>query len=132
MKNPDQIVYDTEKGYNANLLPYGTSVGAPKIELDQVDLWKSSSVKKVNHQFKTKFDQLKSAYQELLSEVEINHLLYSARYSFEPIVGEVYHLYKEADEQHFLSIISPDQWNKNHVGSFALNTDKVWEPVEVN
>ena len=130
MKKPDQVVYDEKKGYNANVLPYGTSIGAPKIEVDNIDLWKSSNVKKVNHQFKTKFEQLKTAYQQLMSEVEINHLIYNAKYSFEPIVGEIYHLYKESDEQHFLSIISPEQWNKDHIGSFVLNADKVWEPAQ--
>jgi hypothetical protein len=57
-------------------------------------------------------------------------LIYNAKYSFEPIVGEIYHLYKESDEQHFLSIISPEQWNKDHIGSFVLNADKVWEPAQ--
>ncbi len=130
MKKPDQIVYDDKKGYHANVLPYGTSIGAPKIEVDNIDLWKSSNVKKVNHQFKTKFEELKAAYQQLMSEVEVNHLIYNAKYSFEPIVGETYHLYQESEEQHFLSIINPEQWNKKHIGSFVLNADKIWEPVQ--
>jgi hypothetical protein len=29
-----------------------------------------------------------------------------------------------------LSIISPDQCNFYHLGSFRLNTDKMWEKIE--
>jgi hypothetical protein len=31
-EKPANIVYSKENGYNANVLPYGTSVGAPVIK----------------------------------------------------------------------------------------------------
>jgi hypothetical protein len=30
-KKPDNVVYSVEAGYNANVLPYATSAGAPVI-----------------------------------------------------------------------------------------------------
>ena len=40
-KKPDNIVYSEEQGYNASLLPYATTVGAPVIKIDDVVAWKS-------------------------------------------------------------------------------------------
>jgi hypothetical protein len=33
MKSDDNVVYSVEEGFNANILPYATNVGAPVIEL---------------------------------------------------------------------------------------------------
>ena len=48
-------------------------------------------------------------------------------FNFEPIIGEVYHLYNNAQQTPFLSIISPNQCNFEHLGSFRLNSQKMWE-----
>ena len=45
---PDNIVYSDEQGYNASLLPYATSVGAPIIRMDDVVSWKSRGISNVN------------------------------------------------------------------------------------
>jgi len=65
-------------------------------------------------------------YQNLIEEFEWNELVYGARFSFEPVVGEIYHLYQGDDGINFLSLISPKEWNKEHIGTFKLNSDKKW------
>lgn len=35
-RKPDNVVYTVEAGYNANILPYATGVGAPVIRVDDV------------------------------------------------------------------------------------------------
>ena len=102
---PDNIVYSEEQGYNASLLPYATSVGAPVIRIDDVVSWKSRGISNVNKEFESKFNELKSQYQSLIEEFEWNELVYNAKFSFEPVVGEIYHLYKGADGIDFLSLI---------------------------
>ena len=62
-----------------------------------------------------------------MEEYEWNQLVYNAKFSFEPIIGEVYHLYRDKTGEDFLSLISPNEWNKEHIGSFRLNSDKKWE-----
>lgn len=123
---PDNIVFSEEHGYNASLLPYATSVGAPVIKADDLAGWKSMGINKVNKEFESKFNELKAQYQNLFEEFEWNELLYNSRFSFEPIVGEIYHLYKDNDSNNFLSLIAPEEWNKEHVGTFRLNSDKKW------
>ena len=125
-KKPDNIVYVDEIGYNANVLPYGTSVGAPVIRVDDIVSWKSRGITNVNKEFANKFDELKLQYQNLIQEFEWNELVYSSKFSFEPVVGEIYHLYRDAAGVLFLSLIAPNEWRKEHVGTFKLNSDKKW------
>ena len=129
-KKPDNVVYDQEKGYNANVLPYATSLGAPTIRVDDVVSWKSRGIDNVNKELGNKFNELKSQYEKLMQEYEWNELVYSAKFSFEPVIGEIYHLYRDAAGVNFLSLIGPNEWNKEHIGTFKLNSDKKWMHVE--
>ena len=102
-KKPDGVVWDeTQENYIAKLLPYASSISGPIIEVPNVDAFKKKGVDKVSKQF------------------------YSARFKFEPIVGETYHLYQGKKET-FLSLIPPNQWKKEHLGTFLLNGDYKWE-----
>ena len=123
---PDNIVYSDEQGYNANILPYATTVGAPVIRVDDLVSWKSRAISNVNKEFESKFSELKMQYQKLMEEYEWNELVYNAKFSFEPVIGEIYHLYKDVTGLNFLSLIGPNEWNKEHIGTLKLNSDKKW------
>jgi hypothetical protein len=125
-EKPDNIVYSKESGYNANILPYGTSVGAPVIKINDIVSWKNRGISNVNKEFENKFNELKIQYQMLMEEYEWNELVYNAKFSFEPVIGEIYHLYIAEDQTYFLSLISPQEWNKEHIATFRLNSDKKW------
>jgi len=129
VKKPDNIVHSEKDGYNANLLPYSTSVGAPKIETEDIDLWKQRGIHKVNQQLNTKFNELKDEYQKLVEEYKWNELVYTTKFSFEPVIGETYHLYVGSDGGVFLSLINPSEWNREHIGSFILGSDQKWLKV---
>jgi hypothetical protein len=125
-KKPDNIVYSEDKGYNASFLPYSTSVGAPIIRVDDIVSWKSRGITNVNKEFENKFKELKNQYESLMQEFEWNELVYNAKFAFEPVIGEIYHLYVSEEGNNFLSLISPQEWNKEHLGTFKLNSDKKW------
>ncbi|WP_339919219.1 DUF2452 domain-containing protein [uncultured Flavobacterium sp.] len=125
-KIPDNVVFSEEEGFNANILPYATNVGAPAIRMDDVVSWKSRGISNVNKEFENKFNELKTQYQNLMEEYEWNELVYNSKFSFEPVVGEIYHLYRDASGENFLSLIGPQEWNKEHIGTFKLNSDKKW------
>jgi len=129
MKKPDNVVYDKKEGYNASLLPYATNVGAPAIRPDNIDAWKLQGVNKVNKQIETKFLELKEEYQKLIEEYQWNELVYQAKFAYEPVIGEVYHLYVGNNGGPFLSLISPNEWNKEHIGSFKLNSEQKWVKI---
>jgi hypothetical protein len=59
--------------------------------------WKSRGIDNVNKELGIKFNELKLQYQKLMEEFEWNELVYSAKFSFEPVIGEIYHLYRDAE-----------------------------------
>jgi flavin reductase (DIM6/NTAB) family NADH-FMN oxidoreductase RutF len=130
----DSVVFDkTTQTYNSSLLPYGSSLGAPSINATGVSNWKNSSINSFNHSLNDKIETIKKDYQRLIDEYQINELIYNSNMGFEPIIGKTYHLYlKENIDEHFLSIIPPDSWNKKCLGSFKLNADKVWQKAETS
>ncbi|PQJ32685.1 GTP-binding protein [Nonlabens arenilitoris] len=129
-KKPDYVVYDEETGtYNAALLPYSSGVAAPKITTPDITSWKQTNINKVNHEIKSQFDQLKAEYDAMVKKFEDNQLVYGAKFSFEPIVGEIYHLYLGKDGRHFLSVIAPQECNWDFVGTYRLSSEKLWEQI---
>lgn len=125
-KYPDNIVYDEKAGFNANILPYGTSAAAPAIKVEDIAIWKGISVNKVNKQLSAKFNELKKEYQKLVEEYQWNDLVYKSKFNFEPVIGETYHLYVGNGGEAFLSLIEPTMWNKKLIGSFTLNSERKW------
>jgi hypothetical protein len=125
-KKPDNVVYSKENGYNASMLPYATTVSAPIIKTDDIVAWKARGIHNVNKEFENKFNELKFQYQKLMEEFELNEMVYNAKFSFEPVIGEIYHLYQGNDGNNFLSLIGPNEWNKEHIATFKLNSERKW------
>lgn len=130
-KKPDNIVWDERsQKYNASLLPYGTNTSAPAIVLDDVGAFKQRGVNKVQKTFSAKYQELIDEYHHLVDEVRLNEFIYNSRYSFEPVIGETYHLYEDKFGKYFLSLISPSEWNKKHVVSVRLNSEHKWVSIK--
>ena len=125
-KKPDNV------SDNPGILPYGSNVGAPSIVVNDIQHWKEPRVNSVNQQFEDKFLELKKEYEKLIEEYRWNDLVYKAKFSFEPVIGKIYHLYYSTDEKIFLSLISPSEWNKKYIGSFKYNHDNKWIKTEWN
>ncbi len=129
-KKTDNVVFNNEnQRYDASLKPYATSVGAPVITTTDTTAWKNRSINKVNHKLNAKYLELKAEYQKMINEFENNTLIFNSEFSFEPVIGEIYHLYKRKEGSSFLSLIAPDQCNFKNIGSFYLNVDQTWEKV---
>ncbi len=129
-KKPDVIVFDTDsQKYHGNILPYASGVAAPKIVPPDITTWKNANIISANNQFKARYEDIQTQYREMMEQFEYNNLLYSAKYSFEPITGKTYHLYRAKDQSVFLSLISPNECNFDFVGSFKLGPDKMWEKI---
>jgi len=130
-KRPDNVVFNEAEGkYDAALKPYGTNVGAPSIISTDTSAWKIRSINKLNHRVQAKFLELKSEYEEMMKQFEYNELIHEAQFSFEPIIGQTYHLYQKDSGENFLSLISPAHSNWDFQGSFYLNPEMIWEKKE--
>ena len=120
MKKPDNVAD------NPGLLPYGSNVSAPAIRTEDIDAWKQRGVNKVNKQLSTKFEELKEEYRRLVQEFQWNELVYTAKFAYEPVIGETYHLYVGNNGAPFLSLIGPNEWNREYIGSFRLDSNQKW------
>jgi len=120
MNKPDNVAE------NPGLLPYGSNVSAPAIKVEDIADWKVVNVSKVNHQLRTRFNELKEEYQKLVDEYNWNDLVYNAKFNFEPLIGETYHLYVGRDGNIFLSMVEPHLWKYEHVGSFTMDSNNKW------
>lgn len=129
-KKPDNVVFNTEtQKYDASLKSYPTAVGAPVITPIDSSAWKNRSIARINHKIEAKYLELKTEFTKIMQEFEYNKLIFEAKFTFEPVIGEVYHLYKRDNGESFLSMIAPNECNFNILGSFYLNADQTWEKV---
>jgi hypothetical protein len=123
-KKPDNV------SDNPGILPYGSNVGAPAITPTDVQHWKGPRVISVNQQFEDKFLELKKEYEKLIEEYRWNDLVYKAKFNFEPVIGKTYHLYYNKEGKVFLSLVSPNEWTYEFIGSFKYNHDNKWIKVD--
>lgn len=126
-KKPDLVVWSEERGYYPRELTYGSNLSAPAIKLENVAGWKASNIQNVNSEFQARYDELITQAQKLKEEYEWNDVIYSKTdYNFQPTVGQVYHLYRRVNGSLFLSIIEPQSWRMEYVGSFRLESTNKW------
>jgi len=128
INKPDNIVFDeNKKMFDANIKHYPTTVGGQKFEVLKVD---KSDALKADKYFNKRLGELKEEWNKLVGEYESTKLIYETTYNFQPILGEVYHIYRTNNDKTFLSLINPNEWGKEHLGSYRLNTNGTWEEVD--
>jgi hypothetical protein len=120
-KKPDSYCED------ANILPYGSNLGAPAIVLPDKERFINEQGNKASKYLTTKLDELKQDYEELVKLAEDTEMVYQSEYTFEPKVGHVYYLYRRENSTMFLSLIEPEKWNQTFIGAFKFSSDGTWE-----
>jgi len=129
-KKPDNVVWDENKEkYVAKLLPYASELNSPLIDVPNVDVFKKRGLEKVSKQFNAELVDLKKKITRFAQEASDTQKVYSAKFKFEPIVGEVYFLY-EGEKENYLSLIPPENWGEKFIGAFRLSSEYKWEQVD--
>ena len=112
-KKPDQVVWNEEQEeYIARLLPYASQASGPVIKIPNVDAFKQKGVEKVSKQLQTELEELQGKIKKFVKSASDTQRVYTAKFKFEPLVGETYFLYK-GDKEDYLSLIPPEQWKKS-------------------
>ena len=109
-----------------NLLPYPSHIGSPVIRVEDTSHFKQKQVTKFNNFVDKRFTELKTEIEKLKELYELNEFIYTLDLRFEPIIGDVYHVYQGKDSKNFLSMIAPHQCNFTYICSVSLNTDGQW------
>ena len=62
-------------------------------------------------------------------------MIYNARLSFKPNIGQTYYLYQKNDESYMLSLVSPKEWGggsgpfKKFIAAVQLLADHTWKEL---
>jgi hypothetical protein len=125
---------------NPGLLPYAHSVSGPPIVPTQEGMIRHQSLETMAQQTDQQMDLLRRQ-MELLAEQakaiqrrrEVSEWVYGAKMSFKPVINHVYHLYRRAEGEHILSMLSPEEWSLSRrpaldfVHSIRLLADLTWD-----
>jgi len=114
-----------------NKLTYPVQIGDQKIIVIDTKPFIEKGLQELDNYYTTKLAEIKEDYDSLLDDYNINRRVYSSKFNFQPVIGHVYHLYLNSQDEEFLSLIAPNEWNKKYIASFKLNTEKRWEKIMI-
>jgi predicted transcriptional regulator len=125
-----------------SVLPYSASVSGAVIKPTAQGVIKHKALTAMEEQTNMQLDQIRKQVellaiqaQEIQSRKELSMIIYNAKLSFQPIIGQVYHLYEGKDDAHFISMVSPTEWGrsgkgfKNHLAKVQLLADHTWKEI---
>ena len=112
-----------------NLMEYPHHVGAPKITPTDLTPFKQNGTDKANKLFHRQYEELLKQAETLQNSFLITQEVYESSYKFEPIIGQIYHLYEDKNGGKFLSIIEPELWSQKFLYSAVLNSDMTWSRI---
>lgn len=136
----DENPIDPKKITNhPGLQPFAHHVGSALIRPDDIGKVKGRALVSMEQQTHLQMRQIFEQMEKLAEQaekirrrVEISHEIYGAEMGFEPIIGQVYHLYQKSSGKKVLSMIAPNEWGKSmpyaeHVASVKMLGDHTWE-----
>jgi hypothetical protein len=132
--------YSNTEFYHKQLsvLPYSASVSGAVIKANEEGVIKHKALTAMEEQTNMQLEQIRKQIellalqaQEIHKRKELSLMIYEARLSFKPNIGQVYYLYEKKDESHMLSLVSPKEWGqsmpfKKFVATVKLLADHTW------
>jgi hypothetical protein len=120
------------------VLPYSASVSGAVIKHNEEGLIKHKALTAMEEQTNMQLDQIRKQIEllalqahEIQKRKELSMMIYSAKLSFKPNIGQTYHLYEKHDGSCMLSLVSPKEWGKNgpfkkFISAVRLLADHTW------
>lgn len=125
-----------------SVLPYSASVSGAVVKPNEEGLIRHKALNAMEEQTNMQLEQIRRQIellalqaQEIHKRKELSMLIYNARLSFKPEIGQVYYLYEKADSTHIISLISPREWGasmpfQKYVATVQLLADHTWKELE--
>ena len=139
---PDNSPYTNTEIFHKQMsvLPYSSSVGGVVIRPTEEGQIKHKALSAMEEQTNMQLDQIRRQIEllavqarEIQSRKELSMMIYSAKLSFTPNIGQTYFLYTKQDDSFLLSMISPKEWGKMPFKSFEaavkLLADHTWVEI---
>lgn len=140
--NADKSAYTNTEIYHKQLsvLPYSSSVGGVVIKPTEEGMIKHTALSAMEEQTNMQLNQIRKQIEllamqarEIQARKELSMMIYDAKLSFSPNIGQTYYLYLKEDNSFLLSMISPKNWGKMPFKKFEaavkLLADHTWIEV---
>lgn len=124
-----------------SVLPYSASVAGAIVKPNEEGVIRHKALTAMEEQTNMQLDQIRKQIellalqaQEIHKRKELSMLIYNAKLSFKPEIGQVYYLYEKQDGAHMISLISPKEWGaampyQKFVAAVQLLADHTWKEV---
>lgn len=141
---PDATAYTNTEYFHKQMsvLPYSTSVSGAVIRPTEEGVIKHKALTAMEEQTNMQLDQIRKQIellalqaQEIHKRKELSLIIYQAKLSFSPVIGQLYYLYERKDDTHLLSLVSPKEWGggagpfKRFIAAVKLLADHTWMEV---
>ena len=125
-----------------SVLPYASSAGSVAIRPTKEGVIKHKALSAMEDQTNMQLNQIKEQIellarqaQEINKRKELSMMIYEAKITFKPQIGQVYHVYEKTDGTHVLSLVAPSEWGggsgpfANFIATVKLLADHTWMEV---
>ena len=143
IEKPDGSRYTNHEYYHRQMsvLPYSSSVSGALIRPNEEGMIKHKALLAMEEQTNMQLMQIRKQIellalqaQEIQKRKELSMMIYEARLSFKPNIGQVYYLYEKKDGTHMLSLVSPKEWGpsgpfKRFISAVRLLADHTWQEM---
>lgn len=154
---PNGYLKVTQKGFDANgnvytntefyykqmsVVPYSASVSGAVVKATEEGVIRHKALTAMEEQTNMQLEQIRKQIellaiqaQEIQMRKELSMIIYNAKLSFVPVIGQHYYLYERKDGTHLLSLISPKEYGggagpyKAFVAKVKLLADHTWVEV---
>ena len=139
----DGNAYTNTEFYHKQLsvLPYSASVAGAVIKATEEGMIKHKALTAMEEQTNMQLEQIRKQIEllalqahEIQKRKELSMMIYNARLSFKPNIGQTYYLYEKNDGSYMLSLVSPKEWGpggpfKNFIAAVQLLADHTWKEL---
>ena len=142
---PEEVSYTNTEIYHKQLsvLPYAAAVSGAVIRPTEEGVIRHKALTAMEEQTNMQLEQIRKQIEllalqarEIQTRKELSMIIYNAKLSFTPVIGQTYYLYQKKDDTHLVSMISPKEWGggagpyKSFIAMVRLLADHTW--VEIN
>ena len=124
-----------------SVLPYAASVSGAVIRPTEEGMIKHKALTAMEEQTNMQLDQIRQQIellalqaQEIQKRKELSLMIYEAKLTFKPNIGQVYYLYQKNDDSYLVSLVSPKEWGtagpfKKFIATVQLLADHTWKEL---
>lgn len=121
-----------------SVLPYSASVAGAVIKANEEGVIKHKALTAMEEQTNMQLQQIRKQIellalqaQEIQKRKDLSMMIYNARLSFKPNIGQIYYLYEKNNGEHLLSLVSPKEWGsggpfRKFIAAVKLLADHTW------